>query len=108
SNVLRTAALLREETDLLDALVDAELAGGASIAIERLRDLPPALARLIVIRLAEDAASTFVPQAGERVGEILTLAERGGRAELHVGGLVCAIVERGELRMVHIEPRAQH
>ena len=106
ANVLRTAILLREETDLLDALVDAELEGGGSIAIERLRKLPPALARLVVIRLAEDAAGTFVPQAGERVGEILALAQRGGRAELHVGGLVGAIVERGELRMVKIPSRA--
>jgi len=117
SNVLRTAALLREETDLLDALVDAELAndaseaggaGGASIAIERLRAMPPALARLLVIRLAEDAARGFVPQAGHRVAEILALATRPGRAELHVGGLVSAVVEGGELRMVAIEPRAQY
>lgn len=107
SNVLRTAALLREETELLDALVDAELAGAERIAIEDLRGLAPALQRLIVIRLAEDAACTFVPQAGDRVAEILALAERGGRAELHVGGLVSAVVEGGELRMVAIEPRPQ-
>ena len=58
--MLRTAVLLREETDLLDTLVDAELEGRAGIAIARLAELPPALARLIVIRLAEDAAGTFV------------------------------------------------
>jgi tRNA(Ile)-lysidine synthase len=106
SNVLRTAALLREETELLDALVDAELNGGSSIAVARLRELPPALARLVVIRLAEDVAGTFVPQAGERVAEILALAQRGGLAELHVGGLAGAVIERGELRMVKISPRA--
>ncbi len=106
ANVLRTAALLREETELLDALVDAELNGGSSIAIARLAELPPALARLVVIRLAEDAAGTFVPQAGERVAEILALAERGGRAELHVGGLAGAVIERGELLMVKIPPRS--
>jgi tRNA(Ile)-lysidine synthase TilS/MesJ len=108
SNVLRTAELLREETDLLDALVDAELQGRASIPIERLRELAPALRRLVVIRLAEDAAGAFVPQAGERVEEILALGARGGRAELHVGGLACAVVEGGELRMAPIEPRPQH
>jgi tRNA(Ile)-lysidine synthase len=107
SNVLRTAALLREETDLLDALVDAELGGADRIALERLGVLAPALQRLIVIRLAEDAGSTFVPQAGERVAEILALADRPGRAELHVGGLVSAVVESGELRMVAIQPRPQ-
>ncbi|HXC45437.1 MAG TPA: tRNA lysidine(34) synthetase TilS [Solirubrobacteraceae bacterium] len=107
ANVLRTAELLREETELLDALLDAELDGRANIAIERLARLPAALRRLLVIRLAEDAGGAFVPQAGERVGEILALGARGGRAELHVGGLVSAVIEDGELRMVAIEPRPQ-
>jgi hypothetical protein len=47
-----------------------------------------------------------VPQAGARVGEILALARRGGRAELHVGGLVGAVLEDGRLRMVKLPPRA--
>ncbi len=108
ANVLRTATLLREETELLDALVDAELDGRSSIAIERLRQLPQALRRLVVIRLAEHATGAFVPQAGERVGEILALGARGGRAELHVGGLAGALIEGGELRMTPIQPREQH
>lgn len=107
SNVLRTAELLRAESDLLDELVHAELHDGQSISIERLRGLPPALQRLIVIRLAEEAAGTFVPQAGERVAELIALADRGGRAELHVGGLAAAVVEQGELRFVKIAPRKQ-
>jgi tRNA(Ile)-lysidine synthase len=107
ANVLRTAALLREETELLDALVDAELGVGASIAIERLRQLAPALQRLVVIRLAEQASGELAPQAGERVGEILALGARGGRAELHVGGLAGAVIEEGVLRMVAIQPREQ-
>jgi tRNA(Ile)-lysidine synthase len=108
ANVLRTAALLREETELLDALVDAELGARASIAIERLAQLAPALRRLVVIRLAEQASGEFAPQAGERVGEILALGARGGRAELHVGGLASAVIEAGELRMVAIQSREQH
>jgi tRNA(Ile)-lysidine synthase len=107
ANVLRTAELLREETELLEGLVDGELAGREGIAIERLRELHPALRRLVVIRLAERATGTFVPQAGERVAEILALAVRGGRAELHVGGLAGAVIEDGELRMVAIAPREQ-
>jgi tRNA(Ile)-lysidine synthase len=106
SNVVRTAALLREETELLEALVDDELAGAACISVARLRELPAALARLVVVRLAEQAAGGYVPQAGARVGEIVELAARGGRAELHVGGLVGAVIERGELRMVKLPPRA--
>jgi tRNA(Ile)-lysidine synthase len=105
SNVLRTAQLLREETELLDALIDAELAGAASIELRRLERLPVALARLIVIRLAEDAAGTYVPRAGGRVPEILALGRRGGPAQLHIGGLISAVIERGELRMITIAPR---
>jgi tRNA(Ile)-lysidine synthase len=105
ANVLRTALLLREETELLDGLVDAELAGSGSIALARLRALPAALARLIVIRLAEDAVGSYVPQAGERVEELLALGERGGRAELHVGGQAGAVVEAGALSMRRLPPR---
>jgi tRNA(Ile)-lysidine synthase len=111
SNVLRTAALLREETELLDSLVAAELAGRASIALARLRELPAALARMVVVRLAEDATGGYVPQAGDRVQEILALADRssigrGGRAELHVGGQAGAVIDRGRLEMVRLEPRS--
>jgi tRNA(Ile)-lysidine synthase len=105
SNLLRTAALLREETELLDGLVSSELGAGASIETARLRALPSALARLVVIHLAEAVAGTYVPQAGTRVGEILELDERGGRAELHVGGGVGAVVQQGVLEMVKLPPR---
>ena len=108
ANVLRTAELLREESSLLDALVREELGDRKSIPIERLRELHPALQRLVVIHLAERAAGTYVAQAGERVAEILALGERGGRAELHVGGLAAAVVEGGELRTIAIQPREQH
>jgi tRNA(Ile)-lysidine synthase len=107
ANVLRTALLLREETELLDGLVADELAGRRSIAIARLSELPAALARLVVVRLAEDAAGTYVPQAGGRVEEILALARRGGRAELHVGGRAGAVIEGGVLEMVKLPPRSE-
>jgi hypothetical protein len=103
--VLRTAALLREETELLDAIVEDELAGRRGIAITRLQELPAALARLVVVRLAEHAAGTFVPQAGDRVAEIIALGRRGGRAELHVGGQAGAVIEGGVLEMVKLAPR---
>ena len=64
----------------------------AGISLARLRELPAALARLVVVRLAEQAAGTYVPQAGERVQEILELGARGGRGELHVGGRACAVI----------------
>jgi tRNA(Ile)-lysidine synthase len=105
ANVLRTASLLREETELLDGLVATELAGRASIALTRLRELPAALARLIVIRLAEDATGAYVPQAGDRVEELLALGRRGGRAELHLGGHAGAVIHDGVLEMVKLQPR---
>ncbi len=105
ANVLRTAQLLRDEAAVLDGVVQAELQGAAGIAIEHLERLPAALARLVVIRLAEDAAGAFVPQAGTHVSEILALARRGGRAELHVGGLVGAVIAEGRLSMVRLPPR---
>jgi tRNA(Ile)-lysidine synthase len=104
-NVQRTAQLLREETELLGALVDAELGRRDHVELARLREMPAALARLVVVRLAEQAAGTYVPQAGERVGELLELARRGGRAELHVGGRAGAVLDDGVLRMVRLPPR---
>jgi tRNA(Ile)-lysidine synthase len=110
-NVLRTAELLRQETELLEGLVDAELGAAQSIAIARLAELHPALARMVLVRLAEQAAGpgVFVPQAGDRVEEILQLAGRPGRgrqgrAELHIGGLVGALIADKRLRMVKIAP----
>ncbi len=110
ANVLRTAALLREETELLDGLVADALGGSESIEIACLGELEPALARLIVVRLAEQAAGTYVPQAGDRVEEILALGQRGtasggARLDLHVGGNVSARIEDGILSMVRLPPR---
>ncbi len=106
SNVLRTAQLLREETELLDALVESELDGARAIAVERLASMPAALARMVVVRLAERAAGELVPQAGDRVEELLALARRGGRAELHVGGGVGAVIDGGVLSMRALPARA--
>jgi tRNA(Ile)-lysidine synthase len=104
-NVLRTAALLREESELLDALVAEELDGEDGVAIDRLARMPAALARLVVVRLAERATGAYVPQAGDRVAEILALARRGGRSQLHVGGRAGAIIEGDRLSMVLLPPR---
>jgi tRNA(Ile)-lysidine synthase len=106
ANVLRTAMLLREESALLDELIERELDGRRELSTVRLERLPRALARLIVIRLAEDATGAYVPQAGDRIDEIIALGRRGGRAELHVGGRAGAVIERGSLSMVKLPPRA--
>jgi tRNA(Ile)-lysidine synthase len=97
-NVLRSAALLRDEAVVLEEVVRTALSGRERISIERLAALPVALRRLVVVRLAEDAAGRLVPEAGDRVDELLRLAPRGGSAQLDVGGGVSAIVEYGVLR----------
>jgi tRNA(Ile)-lysidine synthase len=97
-NVVRSASLLREEAAVLDEVVDTALAGRRRISLERLAALPPALARLVVVRLAEDAVDRLVPGVGGRVSELLALAPAGGSAELDIGGGCRAVVEYGVLR----------
>jgi tRNA(Ile)-lysidine synthase len=99
ANVRDTAELLRDEADALDCVVADALAGQSSIALERLAQLPPAVARLVITRLAEDAAGRLVPGIGRRLEEIMALTGRGGTIELHVGGGLRALVEYGVLRM---------
>jgi tRNA(Ile)-lysidine synthase len=104
-NVVRTARLLRDEAAVLDEVVNTALAGRDRISLTHLSELPPALARLVVLRLAEDAAGRLVPTVGGRVAELVGLAPRGGSAELAVGGGVRAVVEYGVLRFESSEPR---
>jgi tRNA(Ile)-lysidine synthase len=101
-NVLRTAALLRDEAEVLDSLVDAELDGSRGparnrIALARLGELPPALRRLVLQRLADAAAGRPVPGAA-RFAEQVTGLRRTGTAMLDLGGGVRALVEDGVLR----------
>jgi tRNA(Ile)-lysidine synthase len=96
-NVLRTAALLREEAELLDSLVDAELeTGEGTIALERFAALHPALRRLVLQRLADEAAGRPVPGAARFAEQVAGLS-RGGSA-LDLGGGVRAVLEGGRLR----------
>lgn len=99
ANVLRTAALLRDEGEVLDALVGDQLderAGRPEIPLERLAALPPALRRLVVQRLADGAAGKLVPGAARHADEVAAL-RRTGRAMLDLGGGVRAVAERGVL-----------
>jgi len=96
-NVLRTAALLREEAELLDSLVDAELAAGeGTIAQARFAELHPALRRLVLQRLADEAAGRPVAGAARFAEQVAGLS-RGGSV-LDLGGGVRAVLEGGVLR----------
>jgi tRNA(Ile)-lysidine synthase len=101
-NVLRTAELLRDEAEVLDALVVAEIDGSNgsprnTIELDRLAELPPALRRLVVQQLADRAAGRPVAGAARHADEVAAL-RRTGTAMLDLGGGVRAVAERGVLR----------
>ncbi len=98
-NVLALAALLRDEADVLDALVDEVLAGRPEIELARLRALPAALRRLVLQRLADGAAGQPAPGTARRAEEIAALADTG-TAALDLPHGVRAIADRGRLRFV--------
>jgi tRNA(Ile)-lysidine synthase len=106
ANLVRTARLLRDEAEVLDAAVDAVLGGRDRIGVSELAAQPPALRRLVARRLAEApgaAASGWAAlragaAAAARVDELLRLGAGGGSARLDLGAGVRAVVEYGVLR----------
>ena len=76
-NVRRTAELLRDEAAVLDEVVAGVLDGREEIELDRLAALPPALARLVVRRLAEGATGGAVPRAARRTEDVLALGSDG-------------------------------
>jgi tRNA(Ile)-lysidine synthase len=96
-NVIAVAEILREEAAVLDALVDAVLDRRDRVRLARLREVEPALARLVVQRLADDAAGGPASGVARRAAEILALDEHG-TVQLDTGGGVVAIAEYGVLR----------
>ncbi len=97
-NVLALARTLREEAEVLDTLVEAELEGGESIELERLRELPAAVARLVVQRLADGVHGRPTPGSARRLADILGLRATG-TAHLDLPGDVRATVTDGVLRI---------
>jgi tRNA(Ile)-lysidine synthase len=110
--IAETARQLREEAELLDAAVsDAleELGSGPAVSLAVLREKPPALRRMVLRRLAEQAAreplapadrgAAPAPRALSRreADEILALDDRGTRT-LDLGGGLRAVAEYGTLR----------
>jgi tRNA(Ile)-lysidine synthase len=97
-NVVRTAARLRDEADVLDAAVDEVLGGRGALAGAELAALPVPLARLVLRRLAEDATGRPAPDAAERLAELVALTATPGSAELSLHGGLRAVSEYGTLR----------
>jgi tRNA(Ile)-lysidine synthase len=101
ANVVRTAELLREEAEVLEVVVDTALAGRDRVSLLYLADLPPALARLIVRRLAEAATGGLCGRVSGRLEEILALRDDGA---LDVGDGARAVVSGGVLRFEATPP----
>jgi tRNA(Ile)-lysidine synthase len=101
ANVVRTAELLREEAEVLDVVVDTALAGRDRIALSHLAALPPALARLVVRRLAEAATGGLCARASGRLEDIVALGDDGA---LDVGDGARAVVSGGVVRFEPTPP----
>jgi tRNA(Ile)-lysidine synthase len=105
-NVLAVAGILRDEAELLDALVDQALESGEGVSLEVLRGLPGALRRLVVQRLADEAAGGFAPGAAGRADDLAALSERG-TAMLDIGCGLRAVAEYGRLRIERLRSRSE-
>jgi tRNA(Ile)-lysidine synthase len=124
--IAETARQLREEGELLDEAVSAaleELGGGPAVSLAALGEQPPALRRLVLRRLAEQAAREPIaadeaardpgaadaarPRALSRreADDILELGDRGTKA-LDLGGGLRAVAEYGTLRFTRAREEA--
>jgi tRNA(Ile)-lysidine synthase len=97
ANVLALAQILDDEAHVLDELVERTLAGRREIELACLRAIEPALRRLVVQRLADQAVGSPAPGAARRADEVAALADRG-TAALDLPHGVRAIARGGVLR----------
>jgi tRNA(Ile)-lysidine synthase len=111
-NILSTVEQLIEEAALLDSLVEEAserlVAPGSPPALDAagLAKLAPPLRRLLLRRLAEQAAGEPLALGSERLAEIEALARRGGSGSLDLGAGVQVVSEYGVLRFRRRSDRA--
>jgi tRNA(Ile)-lysidine synthase len=96
-NVLALAEILRDEADVLDEIVATALDGRDEIELSRLRQLAPALQRLVVQRMADQALGGPAAGAARRADEVAALSDRG-TASLDLPHGVRATVTNGLVR----------
>ena len=92
--IAETARQLRDEAEVLDAAVAEALTGlggGPAIALDGLREHPPALQRLVLRELAGRALSR------DELDQLLRLGRHGTKS-LDLGGGLRAVAEYGTLR----------
>jgi tRNA(Ile)-lysidine synthase len=95
-NIARTAALLRDESAVLEALAKEHLVPGSALQLAALRTEPPAVARLVLRAAAERAGASLGRGDADA---ILAMDDRGTRAIDLSGGR--ALVEYGTVRFTH-------
>jgi tRNA(Ile)-lysidine synthase len=108
--IAETSALLQDEQEVLEGAVDEALErlGGPALPLSELRALPPALARLVLRRIAGTAAEGEAPALSrDDVDAILRLGDRGGSKTLDLGAGLRAVVEYGTLRFTRAREEAQ-
>src|SRR5215207_5046889 len=100
-NIARTAALLRDEAAVLEALAAEHLTAGAALQLASLRAEPAAVARLVLRTAAErDGVALGVADADT----ILAMDDRGSRSLDVPGGR--ALVEYGTVRFTREDAAA--
>jgi len=95
-NLLALAAVLRDEADVLDAVAQTALDGREDIELARLRELAPAVRRLVVQRLADAVIDGPAAGVARRADEVAQLREGG---ELHLPQGISARVRGGVLTL---------
>ena len=97
--IAQTASEMQDEATVLEAAAReaAREVGAPAPSLERLRRLEPALARLVLRRLVEEAAGVPRALSAEQARAVLSLGEAGSRA-LDLGGGLRAVAEYGTLR----------
>jgi tRNA(Ile)-lysidine synthase len=96
-NLLALAEILRGEAEVLDELVDGILLGRGEVSLATLRELSPALRRLVVQRLADDAVGGPAAGAARRADDVAAMSDTG-TAALDLPNGVRATAERGIVR----------
>lgn len=104
ANVLAVAEILRDEARVLDQWVDSELSGRGEISLTRLRELTPALRRLVVQRLADAAAGEPAAGVARRADEVAAMSDVASTA-LDLPHGVRATASRGVVRFGRTPPR---
>ena len=98
--IAETSRLLRDEQEVLERAVDEALerTGRQAVQLAALAEQPRGLARLVVRRLAEEAAGRPHALTRQAVDRVLAMGARGGTSTLDLGGGLRAVAEYGVLR----------